>query len=245
MAKEVRGMLSCAVVVPAYQPGPVLVQVVNGLLACGFDRLIVVNDGSDAASAPIFQALDEKVTLLAHPDNRGKGAALRTGLAHVWSTRQAGELGSVTLDADGQHRPVDAVAVAHQLQRTPGSLVLGVRDFHRPGVPFLRKLGNLVTCRLLAWRTGQRLPDTQTGLRAIPMGSIPDLLQIPDSGYEFELRMLMRHRHIAQVPIETLYGDSGSHFRALRDSLRILRVLLSPDPLASSLPRLTDRAASE
>ena len=240
-------MLRCAVVLPAYQPGPILVQVVNGLLTCGFGRLIVVNDGSDVASAPIFQAIDEneQVTLLAHPDNRGKGAALRTGLAHVWSTRQAGEMGAVTLDADGQHRPVDAVAVAHQLQRTTESLVLGVRDFHRPGVPFLRKLGNLVTCRLLAWRTGQTLQDTQTGLRAIPMESIPDLLQIPDSGYEFELRVLMRHRHIAQVPIETLYGDSGSHFRAIRDSLRILRVLLSPDALTCSLPRLTDRAASE
>ncbi len=239
-------MLPVAVVLPAYQPGPILVEVVHGLLAFGFHRLVVVDDGSDPACAPVFQAIDQhtEVTLIAHPENRGKGAALRTGLAYAWQTRQAGELGAVTLDADGQHRPVDAVAVALHLQTAPQSLIMGVRDFHRPGVPFLRKLGNLVTCRLLAWRTGQHLQDTQTGLRAIPMDSLPDLLRIPNSGYEFELRVLIRHRHIVQVPIETLYGDSGSHFRAIRDSLRILKALFAPDSLARSLPRLTDPAAS-
>ncbi len=79
---------------------------------------------------------------------------------------------------------------------------------------------------------GQKLSDTQTGLRAVPWGLLPLLLRVPLQGYEFELEMLLvcrsNHVRIAEVPIQTIYleGNASSHFNPLLDSMRIYFVLL-------------------
>ena len=73
---------------------------------------------------------------------------------------------------------------------------------------------------------GQKLTDTQTGLRGIPAPLVPCLLKLPSSGYEFELDMLIACKHqsvgIVEQPIRTIYleGNKSSHFRPVADSMR-------------------------
>lgn len=205
-----------AALIPAFQPGSELVALTQELAATDLAPIVVVDDGSGPAYANLFRELPAR--LVTHPTNRGKGAALKTGLAS-----HTPELGWVTLDADGQHRVPDALKVAQELRAHPASLVLGVRDFTPPGVPWRSRLGNQLSRLLFILLTGRRVQDTQTGLRALPSAFVPRLLDLPGTRYEWEFQVLLACPHLRQVPIETIYrSDHPSHYRPLRDTLRIL-----------------------
>lgn len=220
-----------AAVIPALRPGSALVNVARELSGAGLALIVVVDDGSGAAWGAVFEecARLPRVTVLRHEANLGKGAALKSGFRRALA--DAGCAGVITADADGQHLPADILRVAEALRRQPDCLVLGARDF-RGQVPWRSRLGNALTRRLFRVLAGQRLSDTQTGLRGIPRALLPHLVEIASSGYEFELDMLIAARQrgcrIVEVPIRTVYeaGNAASHFNPLADSMRIYFVLL-------------------
>ncbi|NLG24390.1 MAG: glycosyltransferase family 2 protein [Clostridiales bacterium] len=216
-----------AVLIPAYKPDGRLVTLVDALMAAGFARIVAVDDGGGPAYADIFEQLRGKAEVLTHEVNRGKGAALKTGLRHLMATPG---IAVVTADADGQHTPEDCVRIADALIAHPGALVLGTRD--KKQMPPRSRAGNTLTCGVFGLVTGLWVSDTQTGLRGLPADSLPRFAGLSGDRYEYELSVLMdaRHRRMAvvEVPIETVYLDqknSSSHFHALRDGLRIYALL--------------------
>ncbi|MEK9644363.1 MAG: bifunctional glycosyltransferase family 2/GtrA family protein [Alphaproteobacteria bacterium] len=221
--------LRIAALIPAYRPPADLEDVVAGLVAAGCARIVVVDDGSGADSGEFFArvAAAPGVLLLRHPNNLGKGAALRTGITRLLS--DAPDLdGVVTLDADGQHRPSDAVRVAASLGAAPESLVLGARTFaDRTRIPWRSRFGNDLTRSLFRFVYGGGVEDTQTGLRGLPRSFMVTALGIRSNRYDYELDMLIRavreNRPIVNLPIETVYidGNRSSHFNPVVDSLRI------------------------
>ena len=220
--------MNVSILIPAYRPDHLLVELVDQLRSDGFDDLVIVDDGGGREFAPLFEALQEKATVLVHPENRGKGAALKTGLAFLAQARPQ-EIGTVTVDADGQHRPQDIRRVAQELISHPQALTLGVRSFTQAGVPLRSRLGNLLT-RLVFWvLVGKFVRDTQTGLRGIPQQVMPELISLKPDRYEYELEMLLacRKREFRQVTIETVYLDDNrsSHFDPVADSLKIYATL--------------------
>ena len=220
------------IVIPAYQPGDSLDQLVDLLLASGAEAIILVDDGSGAQFAARFDRLSELpgVHLLRHAVNLGKGAALKMAMNFALVTFP-GCRGVVTADADGQHDPEDILRVAEKLRNDSHALLLGVRQFQGT-VPWKSRIGNSLTRGLLHLVAGQKLADTQTGLRGIPASLIGHLLRVPSTGYEFELDMLMACKYqgcpIEQIPIRTIYenGNRGSHFHPVFDSMRIYFLLL-------------------
>ena len=168
--------------------------------------------------------------MLRHAVNLGKGAALKNAINYAlveWPDL----CGVVTADADGQHDPADIHGVAERFLAAPEALILGTRSFSGD-IPMRSRLGNSITRQIMRFAVGQRLTDTQTGLRAIPRGLLERLLSVPASGYEFELEMLIAVKHlgisVVEQPIRTIYepGNPTSHFQPLRDSTRIYFVLL-------------------
>ena len=235
------------VLIPVYNPTDRMIGVIHGLVESGFTSIVIVNDGSDAMFDPLFAEVAKvgHVTLLRHAVNLGKGAALKTGFNHVFCLSRD-HTGVVTMDADGQHLPEDARKVALSLSKFPDALVIGARGFDTE-VPFRSRFGNGITRHLFRILIGQKLTDTQSGLRGIPMGFIPSLLKIPASGYEFELDMLLAckytGRRILEEPIRTVYlqRNISSHFNPLFDSMKIYFVLLR-FTLASLLSAVIDSA---
>ena len=224
--------ISIAVLIPAYQPGPALVEVVRFLAGAGFTTTVVIDDGSGPDYAAIFDQLRrfERVKIMRHAVNLGKGAALKTGMNYAL-VEFPGLAGIVTADADGQHDPADVRRVADRFAENPEALVLGARAF-AGYVPLRSRLGNSITRNIMRLVVGHRLSDTQTGLRAIPRGLMERMLRVPSSGYEFELEMLIAAKHLGvevmEQPIRTIYGEGNptSHFEPWRDSMRIYFVLL-------------------
>jgi len=214
------------VLIPAYKPDFRLPQLVDDLLARGFSKIVVVDDGGGETYRPIFDQLLDKATVLVHEVNRGKGAALKTGL----NFRKNQDLvGVVTADADGQHTPDDCARVADALIENPQALVLGARC--KKQMPPRSKFGNSLTCLVFFLATRRWVNDTQTGLRGIPAACMEPFAQLEGDRYEYEQNMLMdtcrRRMEIKEVEIETIYIDDNksSHFNALRDGLRIYGLL--------------------
>jgi putative flippase GtrA len=221
-----------AVLIPAYRPEGLFVELVQTLAQSHGGPIIVVDDGSGAEFAERFGQIQQiaSVYLLRHAVNLGKGAALKTGI-NFFLVTFPNFAGVVTADADGQHAANDILRVGAQLQAHPEVLILGVRRFDNR-VPLRSRLGNQVSRALVRVLIGQRLGDTQTGLRGIPRSLLPHLLRIAVSGYDFELEMLITAKHLAyrmqEESVRTIYvdGNRTSHFNPILDSTRIYFILL-------------------
>ena len=222
-----------ALVIPAYEPPSGLITQLHLLAESNqFAAIVVVDDGSSAAYAETFAeaARIPDVTVIQHARNRGKGAALKTGFDYAIQG-VPGLTGVVTADADGQHFTADILRVADRLRDNPHTFVLGARAFEGD-VPLRSRFGNQLTRLVVGLVAGQKLTDTQTGLRGIPAALLPRLLRLPSSGYDFELEMLLTAKqiscHIEETPIQTIYepGNRSSHFKPRLDSLKIYFVLL-------------------
>jgi glycosyltransferase involved in cell wall biosynthesis len=219
------------VLIPAWQPEEGLLMLVDDLLAAGFGAVVLVNDGSAPQHEDIFKAVlqRDRVTVLTHAVNLGKGRALKTGFNHILASMPAIDA-LVTADADGQHRVPDIVRVAQALLTVEGAAVLGTRTFGAE-VPLRSKLGNRLTRVIFGFITGVRVGDTQTGLRGFPRATLPELMVLDGERYEYEMTVLA---HLCQraapieVPIETVYarGNRSSHFHPVWDSMRIYLVLM-------------------
>lgn len=221
------------VIVPSYQPDEKLERVVCGLEEMGFDDIIVVDDGSSPEKKSFFPKPEEHpaMTLLVHPVNRGKGAALKTAFEYFLKNRE-GRAGVVTADGDAQHRPEDILSCSERMLSEGDKLVLGVRDFSLPHVPKRSRRGNRITSTVFLVLCGLKISDTQTGLRAIPAKHLPSLLLVDGDRYEYETNMLLAMKSngisYCEEKIETVYIEENqtSHFRPVRDSIRIYSLIL-------------------
>ncbi len=241
--------MRCGVLIPVYQPDHRLIDLVLGTQNRGLD-VLVVNDGS-TVNLSLFQQLEQMgVPVLRHPQNCGKGRALKTGIAHM---AREGFQAVITADADGQHSIDDICRIAQALAEHPSQLVMGARDIAQM-VPRSRA-GNSITQKLFRILHGISLQDTQTGLRGIPLtpDSMPALLELAGDRYEYEMEMLLNSRllfpdGILEIPIQTIYLDQNqsSHFRPLADGIKIYRILFRDLPkflLSSLLSFALDYAA--
>ena len=214
--------------IPAYEPDRRMLGVIADLGKRGFD-IVVVDDGSGTDYVELFEQSAERlpgksgkgVTVLIHDTNKGKGAALKTGLDFIGNFMvirgEERKTVVVTVDADGQHLAKDALKAACRAAAKPGTLVLGSRslergDAHQPSagsrreehagsgetgrtesceVPWRSRFGNSVTRKVFAFASGTEIYDTQTGLRAFTADLIPQLLSIRGDRYEYEINMLL------------------------------------------------------
>lgn len=221
-----------SVIIPAYRPDQKLIGTLEGLCQAGFTDILVVDDGSGPEFASVFAQVREMpgCTVLEHPVNRGKGAALKTAMAY-FDQHCPGQAGVVTADADGQHLPGDIAAVARAMLDRD-QMVLGVRDFSDPSVPWKSRAGNRITIAVFRLFLGMKISDTQTGLRAIPRRYLPLMEEVKGDRYEYETNMLflMNRRRIpfTEVRIASVYleNNRSSHFRVVRDSVRIYGLIL-------------------
>ncbi|MCR5664867.1 MAG: glycosyltransferase family 2 protein [Oscillospiraceae bacterium] len=222
-----------AIVLPSLNPNDKFRAVVAGLVEAGFRHVAIVDDGSDAAHQGPFEEAERypACRVIHHGVNKGKGRALKTAFRFVLDEWPEAA-GVITIDGDGQHLTKDILACGERMLAEGDKVVLGCRDFDRPGVPPRSVAGNKTTSRLFKLFFGIRLSDTQTGLRAIPRAYLPLFCEVEGERFEYETNMLlqMKRKGISFVEnsIETVYDpeDYSSHYNAVKDSWSIFRVML-------------------
>ncbi|MCL2675429.1 MAG: glycosyltransferase family 2 protein [Firmicutes bacterium] len=219
------------IVIPSLNPCPQLPLLIDNLIEGGADKIVLVNDGSKAEYLHIFDNLAQNkgVKLLTHKKNKGKGKALKTAFKYVLKNFKNID-GVVTADSDGQHAPEDIFKVANELKEKPHSLIMGSRTLNTDTAPKESLSGNNDSARILNYWFGMTLPDTQTGLRGIPLKILPWVARLRGKRYEYELNVLIRcyqrKVEITVCPIQTIYlnDNSGSHFHRKKDTMRLKRM---------------------
>lgn len=211
------GWTACAAVVPCANEGGSIAALV-GALRRYLPVVIVVDDGS-TDNTPTA-AGDAGARVICHEENRGKGAALRTGLS---AAQTLGCDWAVTLDGDGQHVPDDLPHFLQAAQQTGALLVVGNRMHHAHAMPWLRRLVNRWMSRQLSRRAGRRLPDSQCGFRMVHLESWAGL-GLKTEHFEIESEMLMSflaaEHPVTFVPIQVIGRARGSHIRPVADAWR-------------------------
>lgn len=213
------------VLIPSYEPNAKLIELVASIRAnCSDQIIVIVDDGSGPAFADTYAAAQANdCDVIRHSTNRGKGFALKAGFAHITATYPGHDV--VCADSDGQHTAAAIARVAQTLETETG-IVLGSRQFDQD-VPIRSRVGNTATRIIFRLLTGLRLRDTQTGLRGYRANLLGWLQTISGDRFEYELEVLLTAQQVGhrlyEVPIETIYlqGNTSSHFRPVRDSIRI------------------------
>ncbi len=221
-----------AIVLPSLNPDDKFTAVVQGLIEKGFKHIVIVDDGSTRDEQRYFDhaAAFPQCHVMHHGVNKGKGRALKTAFEYVLDKLPELE-GVITIDGDGQHLADDIIACGNKMLELEDKVVLGSRDFDKPGVPPRSVAGNKTTARLFRLCYGIKINDTQTGLRAIPGKYLERFCAIEGERFEYETNMLlnMKRMRIAfyEQPIETVYDpdDYSSHYDAVKDSWRIFKVM--------------------
>ena len=209
-----------AVLVPVFDHRRTVGRVVAACRALGAPHILVVDDGSRDGSA-LAAGGDGLIVL---PENRGKGEALDLGLRRL---AEAGWRQALSIDADLQHPPDEALRLAEAAASDPGALWIGVRDM--PHAPWTSRSGRWLT-GVASWAACGRWPaDNQCGLRVWPL---PAMLRLGTRArrYAYEPESLVRAVRagidVRELAVAVDYPvDRVSHFAVVRDTLRTAAVL--------------------
>ncbi len=222
------------VIIPSYEPERNFVNYAKRVLTRA-DKLIVVNDGSNSSFDAIFNKIAkmENAVVINYQPNHGKGYALKQAFDYCVKNFDKNDI-IVTADCDGQHKLNDVFHVFNVTSEHPEGIILGSRDFEQKNVPKRSKAGNKNIRRIFKFFYGIKLNDTQTGLRGFSVGMAEKFLTVKGDRFEYEMAQLIyakkKNIPIYETPITTVYPDEPkdhkSHYRAFRDSMRVLGVTL-------------------
>lgn len=211
-----------AVIVPAYNEAETLPQVLARMPRETVSDLevIVVDDGSSDGTAEIARAHGVEHVVV-HQQNRGLGAALRTGLE---TARALDARAAVYLDADLEYDPREIPALLAPIESREADYVLGSRFAGtREGHPLARSIGNRLFTALLNVVAGHRISDGQTGFRAFSPRALAVAEVIHDYNYAqvLTLNLLRKGMRLRQVPITYRHRTTGNSFINLQYLWRV------------------------
>jgi len=197
------------VVIPAFNEGPVIGDVVRAVRAL-YPRVVVVDDCSrdDTGKA----ARSAGAVVLRHPINLGQGAALQTG---IWYALGEGADLIVTFDADGQHRVEDIALLLDTQSRTSADVVVGSRFLGRAeNIPPRRRMVLKAAVVFTRLTSGVKLTDAHNGLRLLTRGAA-ERIRITQNrmAHASEIIEQIRKQHltVAEAPVSIVYTEYSLH----------------------------------
>jgi glycosyltransferase involved in cell wall biosynthesis len=213
-----------AVVIPVYNHGAQVAHVARQAQALGYP-VFVVDDGS-TDDAPLRLAEVQGITILRHLKNEGKGAAIMTGFMAASNVADY----ALTMDADGQHLPEDAVTLMEAVPAGERPIVVGAREGMNADqgahIPWTSRFGRKFSNFWVWISGGPWLSDSQSGMRAYPLPEVMSL-DIRARRFQFEVEILVKAKRrgisILEAPVRVVYPQDGtrvSHFRPFVDFMR-------------------------
>jgi len=217
-----------AIVIPAYDEEATIAAMLRRVRAVDVEgcelRIIVVDDGSADRTAKLAERGGAEV--VRHPENRGLGAAVRTGLRAAVEARAEAV---AYLDADLEYSPEDIPEVVEPILAGRADYVLGSRfagsTFAGPeGMRLHRKVGNYVFTALVSLLTGEGISDGQTGMRAFSREAAVRAEIIHDYNYAqvLTLDLLRKGFRVEEVPVHYRVREHGVSFINWRYPAKVL-----------------------
>jgi glycosyltransferase involved in cell wall biosynthesis len=184
------------------------------------DRVIVVDDGSSDRTAEVAEQAGAEV--IRHSENRGKGAALKTGFESL-----NGEKVVITMDTDGQHNPSDIPKLIEPILKGEADMVNGSRyiNGNKKDTPLYRRLGQIVLDNVTRLDSGLNITDSQSGFRAFA-ATTKDVFRFKQKGLAIESEMLADAANaglrIKEVEIGVRYDVDGSSENPLIHGVKVM-----------------------
>jgi glycosyltransferase involved in cell wall biosynthesis len=193
------------IVIPVHNEGEIIRDAISEIASSGYGNIVVVDDGS--SDNTYDRALEmEGVTVVRHLLNRGKGAAVRTGIE---AARLLGAEIVITMDGDGQHDPAD-ISTMVRLIAEGNDVVLGSRLMDHTGMPLHKVAHNLIGNLIVMLLYGLWVTDSQSGFRAYSKHAISKIHTSSDRfAYDSEvIREIRRNRlTFVEIPIKVRYTE--------------------------------------
>jgi glycosyltransferase involved in cell wall biosynthesis len=213
-----------ALIIPVYNHEKTVARVAREALDLGWP-VFVVDDGSADSSWQSAKTVDG-ITVLHHPVNRGKGAAIMTGFAAA--APQADW--AVTIDADGQHHAEDVPNLVCAIPPGRRPIIVGRREgMMDPHVPWTSRFGRHFSNFWVRLSGGPTIGDSQSGMRLYPLPEAMNL-NVRARRFDFEVEILVQAHWqgipVLETPVRVTYepGEQRiSHFRPFVDFLRNTR----------------------
>ncbi len=220
---------STSVVIPAFNEAQAIGSVVAGLREAGrWQEILVVDDGSTDGTAD--RATEAGATVLRHPYNKGNGAAVKTGI------RRAAGAFVLIIDADGQHRPGDALRLVGLLDTY--DLVVGARS-SRSQAGAIRRVGNALLNATAGFLAGRPIPDLTSGFRAARRDCLLEFIHLLPNGFSTPttttLAFIKAGYSVRFEPVEAAAREGRSKIKVGSDGLRFLLILLKVMTIFSPL----------
>jgi glycosyltransferase involved in cell wall biosynthesis len=195
--------MKLSVVMPVYNEEATIAEIIKRVEAVGMaDEIVIVNDGSSDGTARALDALsgDKLLRVHHHPKNRGKGAAVRTGI-----NAATGDL-ILIQDADLEYDPRDIVTLMKPMQEGLADVVYGSRFLGGPRRPTM--FWHMVANKMLTFMTNilynTILTDMETGYKLFRSDLLKGIT-IRSDRFNFEpeitAKLLKRRARIYEVPI--------------------------------------------
>ena len=194
------------IVIPVFNEAGVIGDVIEEVRQHGEFSIIVVDDGSNDESFYIAAAHD--VLAIRHKINRGKGAAVKTGI--MAANLLAADI-VVTLDGDGQHDPVDIENLVKPILAGDADVVLGSRLLNRDDkMPFFKVIANVIGNFFTWFFYGILVSDSQSGYRAYSKYAAL-IIDTKADKYEYDSKVIREIKNnrlrFAEVPVHTRYTE--------------------------------------
>lgn len=249
---KVESVFRLCFLIPIYNHSETLSETLRTLSEHGLTCL-VIDDGSDAMHRDAIEIACGQyswVTLIRHPQNMGKGTAVKTGIRAA-ADRTFSH--AFQIDADAQHDLSAIPSFIAHAQAQPDNAVLGSPVFDR-SVPTSRRLSRYLT-HVWVWinTLSLEIADAMCGFRIYPLAPTVKILDSVRTGdrMEFDIeivvRLLWAGTRISMLPVATRYPEGGrSHFRLVRDNVLISRMhARSFFGMLMRLPQLLARRSGE
>jgi len=232
-----QNQINTSIVVPVYNEEETIEKVIAALkiyLNQGCE-IILVNDGSSDRSKELLEKTAD-IKVIHHPENRGYGAALKSGIR----TAQGKHI--LIIDADGTYPSESIPELLNQKENY--DMVVGARTNPQSQIPLIRKPAKWLLGQLANYLTGTKIPDLNSGLRIIKKDVLNKFIHLLPDGFSFTttitLAFLTNGCQIKYLPIDYYKRKGKSKIKPVKDTLNflqlIIRTVLYFNPLKIFIP---------
>ena len=233
-----------SVVIPVYNEvdsvAETLQNVHEHLEASGLTyEVVAVNDGSTDGTSKVFAELElPNINKVAHPQNRGYGAALKTGIKNATYDY------IVITDADGTYPNERMAEFVAEMIETKSDMLVGARVGENVEIPLIRKPAKKALNELANYLSQTQIPDLNSGFRVMKKDVVKRFLHLLPDSFSFTttitLAMLSDGFKVKYTPIDYFHRQGNSKIKPIQDTVRftqlVIRTVMYFNPLRVFVP---------